>query len=193
MELIFATANKHKIEEVGAILGSDVLLHTLDEYGITEDIPETAASLEGNALLKARYVYKRTKCNCFADDTGLEVAGLGGEPGVHSARYAPGAGHDSQANMELLLARLAGKVDRRARFRTVFALIIDGHERLIEGVVGGQIIMVARGCGGFGYDPIFVPTGYDKTFAELTSVEKNAISHRGRAAMALRDYLAKLR
>ncbi|MEG1588038.1 MAG: RdgB/HAM1 family non-canonical purine NTP pyrophosphatase [Mucinivorans sp.] len=191
MELIFATANKHKLEEISAVLGDQIVLRTLIDCGITQEIPETAATLEGNALQKARYVYEHTGSNCFADDTGLEVASLGGEPGVRSARYAPGLGHDSAANMALLLSRLAGKDDRSARFRTVIALIIDGMEYCVEGRVDGTIIFEPRGDGGFGYDPIFVPEGSDLTFAQMTNDEKNTISHRGRAAMAMRDLMAR--
>lgn len=190
MELIFATANKHKIEEVSSILGSRFSLRTLPDCGITQDIAETADTLEGNALIKARYVYEHTGKDCFADDTGLEVEALGGEPGVRSARYAPGAGHDSQANMALLLKNLEGSTNRRARFRTVIALIVNGTEYLVEGSVEGQIIEQQHGAKGFGYDPIFVADGCTETFAQISAEEKNAISHRGRATKALLELLS---
>lgn len=193
--LIFATANRHKLQEVASVLGDRVALRTLTDCGITEDIAETADTLEGNALLKARYVYERTGCDCFADDTGLEVAALGGEPGVRSARYAAAAGesgHDNKANMALLLKNLEGATDRSARFRTVIALIYKGEEYLIEGQVAGHIIEVERGVEGFGYDPVFVPDGFKETFAEMSLEAKNKISHRGRATAALKEKLAEL-
>ena len=189
-EIIFSTNNAHKLGEVQALLEGKFALKTLRECGITEDIPETAETLEGNALLKARYVHERTGADCFADDTGLEVDALGGEPGVRSARYATD-GHDDQANKRLLLERLEGKENREAQFRTAVALILGGEEYLFEGVVRGEITTSERGDGGFGYDPLFVPEGYDKTFAELSAEEKNAISHRGRAVRKLAEFLRK--
>ncbi len=193
MKLIFATANRHKIDEVSAVLGPGFELDTPASAGITEEIPETAPTLEGNALQKARYIYERTGADCFADDTGLEVGALGGEPGVWSARYASlageGAPHDSAANVARLLCRLSGVEDRRARFRTVIALILGGREFLFEGTVEGFIIDTPRGTGGFGYDPVFVPEGFDRTFAEMTAAEKNVLSHRGRATGALAEFL----
>lgn len=190
MKIVFATNNAHKLQEVQQVLGSEFELITLRDCGVTEDIPENEPTLEGNALAKSRYIYQRTGYDCFADDTGLEVDALGGEPGVRSARYATD-GHDDQANKQLLLERLEGKEKREAQFRTAVALILGGEEYLFEGVVRGEITTSERGEGGFGYDPLFVPEGYDKTFAELSAEEKNAISHRGRAVRKLADFLRK--
>lgn len=187
-QIIFATNNAHKLSEVQAVLGDRFRLITLAECGITEDIPEDAPTLEGNALQKARYVHERTGVDCFADDTGLEVDALDGAPGVHSARYATD-GHDFAANNRLLLRNLAGAADRSAHFRTVIALILDGREYLFEGRVDGRIVESEAGCGGFGYDPLFVPEGFDRTFAEMGADEKNAISHRGRAVRRLVEFL----
>ena len=158
------------------------------EYGVTEEIPEEQETLEGNASQKAHYLHDRTGCDCFADDTGLEVEALGGAPGVHSARYATD-GHDFAANNRLLLRNLEGVANRRARFRTVISLILGGEERLFEGIVEGRIIDRETGHEGFGFDPLFVPDGYDRTFAEMTTEEKNAVSHRARAVRKLADYL----
>ena len=187
-ELIFATNNAHKLEEVEAVLGDRFRLLTPRDYGITEEIPEEQPTLDGNALQKARYIHERTGRDCFADDTGLEVEALGGAPGVHSARYATD-GHDFAANNRLLLRNLAGASTRRARFRTVIALILDGREMLFQGAVEGRIAETEAGCGGFGYDPLFVPEGCDRTFAEMTDEQKNALSHRGRAVRKLAEYL----
>lgn len=187
-KLIFATNNAHKLEEVRAIVGTQFELVTLREAGITEDIPEEEPTIEGNALAKARYVWQKTGCDCFADDTGLEVDALGGAPGVHSARYATD-GHDFAANREKLLCEMDGKKVRTARFRTVVALIEGGAERCFEGVVEGEITTKERGEGGFGYDCLFQPLGYERTFAELAAEEKNAISHRGRAVAKLAKWL----
>ena len=187
-EIIFATNNAHKLSEVQALLGDKFHLVTLRDCGITEDIPETADTLEGNASQKSHYLYDRVGKNCFADDTGLEVEVLGGAPGVRSARYATD-GHDFEANNRLLLKNLEGEANRKARFRTVISLILDGEEHLFEGVVEGRITESAAGCGGFGYDPLFVPDGYDCTFAEMSADEKNAISHRGRAVQKLVEFL----
>ena len=192
MKIIFATNNRHKLEEVQAVLGEGFRLVTPRELGITEDIPEEQATLEGNASQKAHYLHDRTGENCFADDTGLEVAALDGAPGVRSARYA-GPGHDSQKNMELPLHNMEGKTDRRARFRTVISLILDGEEHLFEGTVEGTIIDAPRGEAGFGYDPVFVPDGHDTTFAEMSAEAKNAISHRGRAVAKLVSFLTSQR
>lgn len=191
MELIFATNNAHKLTEVCSVLGTRIKVKTLSECGITEDIPETAPTLEGNALIKARYIFDKTGCDCFADDTGLEVEALGGQPGVHSARYAPGVSHDSQANMALLLSNMQGQTNRRARFRTVIALILDGKEYLFQGSVEGTITTSASGTGGFGYDPIFVADGFTQTFAQMDSEAKNVMSHRGRATEALAAFLSQ--
>jgi XTP/dITP diphosphohydrolase len=190
-QLVFATNNKHKLEEVGDILGDAIELLSLNDIECHDDIPETADTLEGNALIKAHYIYDKYHKNCFADDTGLEVEALGDEPGVYSARYAGGDGHDSEANMTKLLNKLEGEENRKARFRTVVALIIDGEEHLFEGIVNGSIIKERRGGKGFGYDPIFVPDGYEETFAELGEEVKNTISHRARAVKKLTQFLNK--
>lgn len=188
MELIFATNNRHKLEEVQAILGDTFRLLTPADCGITEDIPEEQPTLEGNALQKARYIHDRTGKNCFADDTGLEVEALNGEPGVYSARYA-GESKDSGDNMDLLLKNLQGQSNRKARFRTAIALILNDEEHLFEGIVDGAIRQTKSGTEGFGYDPIFQPDGYDVTFAEMDLPAKNAISHRGRAIRKLTAFL----
>ena len=190
-QIIFATNNAHKLGEVQALLGDKVQLTTLRECGITEDIPETAETLEGNALQKARYVYERTGADCFADDTGLEVDALDGAPGVHSARYATD-GHDFAANNRLLLKNLEGETNRRANFRTVIALILNGEEHLFEGRVDGEITLQESGNGGFGYDPLFIPEGHEVTFADMSAEQKNAISHRGRAVAKLVEFLKQI-
>lgn len=188
--LVFATNNLHKLEEVRDILGGSFRIASLKEIGCTDDIPETADTLEGNALQKARYVKDKFGYDCFADDTGLEVEALGGAPGVFSARYA-GPGHDSEANMRKLLKELEGKTNRQAQFRTVVALLLEGREYTFEGIVRGTILTERRGTAGFGYDPVFVPEGYAETFAEMGSEEKNRISHRARAVQKLADFLYK--
>ena len=188
MQIVFATNNIHKLEEIRDILGDGIEVLSLRDIGCTDDIPETGKTLEENAKQKAQYVYERYNVDCFADDTGLEVAALGGKPGVMSARYAGGAGHDSEANMAKLLREMSQTADRRARFRTVIALMRHSHEpqtELFEGIVNGVIIREKRGCEGFGYDPLFVPDGFDKTFAELGEDVKNTISHRSRAVKKL--------
>lgn len=194
-KLVFATNNVHKIAEIRAIIGDKFPVVSLDEIGCREEIPETAGTLEGNALQKARWVCRRFHCDCFADDTGLEVEALGGEPGVMSARYASangrGEGHDSSANSALLLERMNGIENRKARFRTAIALIIGGKETLVDGIVTGTIAKAPRGAEGFGYDPLFIPDGSSKTFAEMTADEKNSISHRRRASEALLKVLEK--
>lgn len=187
-EIIFATNNAHKLSEVQALLGDEYRLLTPRDCGITEDIPETAATLDGNASQKSHYLHERVGKNCFADDTGLEVEALGGEPGVRSARYATD-GHDFAANNRLLLRNLEGVKNRKARFRTVISLLLDGEEHLFEGIVEGHIAASEAGCGGFGYDPLFIPDGYDCTFAEMSAEQKNAISHRGRAVQRLVAFL----
>ena len=191
MKIVFATNNAHKLGEVSQVVGDKFELVTLRECGITEDIPEDAPTLEGNALAKARYVYSRTGLNCFADDTGLEVDALGGEPGVRSARYATD-GHDDEANKRLLLERMQGVENRAAQFRTAVALIIDGEEYLFEGIVRGDIATEEHGEGGFGYDPLFFPEGGEKTFAEMSAEAKNEISHRGRAVRKLAEFLQSM-
>lgn len=188
MKIVFATHNAHKVSEVQAVLGSEYQLVTATEAGITEEIPEAQPTIEGNALQKARYVYEHTGLNCFADDTGLEVEALNGAPGVYSARYA--GEHVSYAdNNVLLLKNLAGCENRKARFSTVIALIVDGKEYLFEGRVEGTIATEPHGEGGFGYDPLFVPEGSQLTFAEMSSEAKNKISHRGRAVAKLVAFL----
>ena len=188
-KLVFATNNAHKLEEVSAILGDQVELLSLNDIGCQADIPETAETLEGNALLKSSYIYKNYHLDCFADDTGLEVEALNGAPGVYSARYAGGEGHDAQANMLKLLHELDGKENRKAQFRTAISLILDGKEYLFEGVIKGEIIKEKRGDSGFGYDPVFMPEGYDRTFAELGNDIKNQISHRALAVQKLCEFL----
>lgn len=189
--LVFATNNKHKLDEVRKITSGQVEIVSLSDIQCYDDIPETADTLEGNALQKARYIHTHFKTDCFADDTGLEVKALNGAPGVYSARYA-GPGHDSEANMRKLLAALDGERDREARFRTVIALILDGKEYLFEGIVNGHIIEEEKGSAGFGYDPIFVPDGYRQTFAELGDDIKNQISHRAMATHKLADFLSTI-
>lgn len=186
--LVFATNNAHKLEEIREILGEKFHIVSLKELGCQEDIPEEQDTLEGNALQKARYIRDKYKVNCFADDTGLEIEALGGEPGVYSARYA-GDGHDSEANMRKVLDKMSGEINRRARFRTVIALLLDGQEHLFEGEVRGEILRERHGEGGFGYDPIFRPEGFTQSFAEMSLEDKNKISHRGRATEALRKFL----
>ena len=189
--LVFATNNAHKLEEIRAILGNSIEILSLADIHCHADIPETADTLEGNARQKSRYVYEHYGLDCFADDTGLEVESLGGAPGVYSARYANGQGHDSQANMNKLLKEMEEKNDRKAQFRTIISLIEKGEERQFEGIVKGQITREKRGESGFGYDPIFQPDGYETTFAELGSDIKNRMSHRARAVAALCEYLRK--
>lgn len=187
-KMVVATNNAHKLKEIAAILGQEIELLSLKDIQCFADIPETADTLEGNARQKAMYIYENYGMDCFADDTGLEVEALGGAPGVFSARYA-GEGHDSEANMQKLLKELAGKENRKAQFRTVICLIRNGKEHLFEGIVKGEIIQEKRGGEGFGYDPIFVPEGYDLTFAELGDDVKNTISHRTRAVEKLCQFL----
>lgn len=200
MKIVFATNNQHKLQEIRDILGSEFEIVSLKDIGCDVDIPETGNTLEENAMQKAQYVYDHYNLSCFADDTGLEVEALNGEPGVHSARYAEGTDHDSEANMAKLLRNLEGKDNRKARFRTVIALIqkqdvcpcgctsIKKVNRF-EGIVDGSIATEKHGTAGFGYDPIFVPEGYDNSFAELGESIKNGISHRARAVAKLAEYL----
>lgn len=189
-KLVFATNNRHKADEIRRMIGADYDILTLSEIGCDEEIEENADTLEGNAEIKARYVKEHYGYDCFADDTGLEVEALGGAPGVMSARYA-GAAHDSKANMARLLQEMEGKTDRRARFRTVIALVSGDRLTLMDGVVNGEITVEASGSDGFGYDPVFRPEGSALTFAEMSAEAKNAISHRGRATAKLIDYLSK--
>lgn len=186
--LVFATNNPHKAEEVGQILGPGFSIKTLKDIGCYEEIEETASTLEGNALLKARYVKEKYGYDCFSEDTGLEVEALGGAPGVHTARYA-GEEKSPEANMALLLKNLSDKKSRSARFRTVIALVMNGTETLIEGICEGRIAVGKQGEGGFGYDPVFIPQGFAQTFAELGEEIKNRISHRALATEKFRRML----
>lgn len=186
--LCFATNNQHKITEVRAHLGSDFRLVGLSDIGCTEDLPEEQSTLEGNSFQKAEYVYKNFGVACFADDTGLEVEALQGAPGVYSARYA-GDQRSADDNIKLLLKNLAGTQHRKAQFRTVITLMTPSLTKQFEGIVTGQIINEYRGSGGFGYDPVFLPDGFNKTLAEMSMEEKNAISHRARAVNKLVDFL----
>ena len=188
MKLVFATNNRHKLNEVRAIVGDKVEVLSLNDIGCHDDIPETADTLQGNALIKARYIYEKFGVDCFADDTGLEVEALDGAPGVYSARYA-GEECDSEANMQKLLQNLTGKSNRNAQFRTVIALIIKGEEKLFNGIVKGTITEEKRGDSGFGYDPVFVPEGFSESFAQRSGDMKNSISHRYRATLELSNYL----
>lgn len=190
MELIFATHNQHKTEEVREIAASFIQIKNLKDIGCFEEIPETADTLPGNALQKARYVHEHFHVNCFADDTGLEVEALDGRPGVYSARFA-GEHCTYQDNVDKLLREMKGRTNRKACFKTVVALILDGKEYLFEGRVDGRIIEDQRGMSGFGYDPVFLPEGFNRTFAEMSDEEKNSISHRGRAIRKMMDFLKK--
>lgn len=187
--IVFATQNPNKVREVQEMLPDHFKIKSLADIGCTEDIPETQATIEGNAIQKATYVYEKYGVDCFAEDTGLEVASLDGAPGVYTARYA-GPQRDAGDNMDLLLKNLAGKADRSARFKTVIALILDGETHTFEGIVDGQIAQRRSGEGGFGYDPVFLPEGQQKSFAEMDKVAKNAISHRGRALSGLLSFFA---
>lgn len=188
MKLVFATNNKHKLQEVRDIVGDRVEVLSLADINCYDDIPETADTLQGNALIKARHIYEKYGLDCFADDTGLEVEALDGAPGVYSARYA-GDECDSEANMRKLLENLTGKTNRNAQFRTVIALIVKGEEMLFNGIVKGAIATEKRGDSGFGYDPIFIPEGHRESFAQMSSEMKNSMSHRFRATQQLGDYL----
>lgn len=197
MKIVFATNNKHKLEEIREILGSGFDVVSLKDIGCNVDIPETGDTLEENARQKAEYVFSRYGLDCFADDTGLEVEALDDAPGVHSARYAEGTDHDSRANMAKLLREMAGKANRKARFRTVISLIRHdadhplGREQQFEGVVEGRISTSPHGSEGFGYDPVFVPDGHTESFAQLGEAVKNTISHRARAVKKLVDELTR--
>lgn len=186
--LVFVTNNAHKLKEIREILGNQFELLSLSDLNIEEEIPETADTLAGNALQKARYILNRTHYDCFADDTGLEVEALQGAPGVYSARYA-GENASFDDNMNKLIQALEGQTNRKACFKTVIALVLNGEEQLFEGRVPGQILGEKRGKEGFGYDPIFQPEGFDLTFAEMDAALKNSISHRGRAVRKLVDFL----
>ena len=188
MKIVFATNNTHKLEEIRRMLRGSHQIVSLAEIGCHEDIPEEQDTLEGNALQKARYIKQHYGYDCFADDTGLEIDALGGRPGVYSARYA-GEAKDSEANMCKVLAEMQGHSDRRARFRTVIALILGNEEHLFEGKVEGEILTARQGSAGFGYDPVFRPDGYDRSFAEMDPDTKNSISHRGEATRKLAAFL----
>lgn len=188
MKLVFATNNKHKLQEVRDIVGDRVEVLSLADIDCHDDIPETADTLQGNALIKARHIYEKYGLDCFADDTGLEVEAIDGAPGVYSARYA-GEDCDSEANMRKLLENLTGKTNRNAQFRTVIALIINGEEMLFNGIVKGTIATEKKGDSGFGYDPVFVPEGYSESFAQMSGEMKNSMSHRFRATRQLADFL----
>lgn len=196
MKIVFATNNKNKLREIREILGDSFEILSLSDIGCHEDIPETGNTIEENAHQKASYIVDKYDHDCFADDTGLEVEALGGEPGVHSARYAEGTDHDSEANMAKLLRKLGNNNNRNARFRTCISLIQKGsdgkyHEHQFEGEVKGHIDYEKHGTEGFGYDPVFIPEGYDKSFAELGEDIKNTISHRARAVAKLSQFLKK--
>lgn len=188
MKLVFATNNKHKLQEVRDIVGDRVEVLSLADIDCHDDIPETADTLQGNALIKARHIYEKYGLDCFADDTGLEVEAIDGAPGVYSARYA-GEECDSEANMRKLLENLTGKTNRNAQFRTVIALIINGEEMFFNGIVKGTIATEKKGDSGFGYDPVFVPEGYSESFAQMSGEMKNSMSHRFRATRQLADFL----
>ena len=192
-EIVFATNNEHKLSEIRSILGEEFEVKSLNDIGCHEEIPEDFDTLEDNAAQKAHYIFDKYHVDCFADDTGLEVEALNGEPGVHSARYAEGTDHDSEANMDKLLQKLDGQENRNPRFRTVIALIQKGEPEakvsLFQGTVYGVITKEKSGAEGFGYDPIFQPDGYDQTFAELGNDIKNSISHRAHAVSKLAEFL----
>jgi XTP/dITP diphosphohydrolase len=191
MRLVFATHNAHKVSEIKPILPASVNLVSLHNLGFNEEIPETGDTLAANALQKADYIYTRLNCACFADDTGLEVTALGGRPGVYSARYA-GENKSADDNIEKLLTELKGKKDRSAVFKTVIAVIIEGKPKLFEGMVKGTISEKKTGDKGFGYDPVFIPEGHSKSFAQMTREEKNRISHRGLAVKKFAAFLKEI-
>lgn len=190
MKLIIATQNQNKVKELQALMPNFIELHSLKDIGCEDDIPETAKTLEGNASQKSKYVVDKFQVNCFSDDTGLEVDALGGAPGVYSARYA-GPQKNSEDNMDLLLKNLEGESNRKARFRTVISLILNEKEFMFDGIVEGHISESKMGEKGFGYDPVFIPDGFTKSFAQMSANEKNAISHRGRAVEKLIQFLKK--
>lgn len=193
MKICFATNNKKKLEEVrGALKDTEISILSLEEIGCREELPETGDTLTANAIQKARFVYQKFRVNCFADDTGLEALALDGAPGVYTGRFA-GEPRSDERNIDLLLEKLLGKDNREARFRTVIALVLEDREYLFEGMAVGKITMERSGDGGFGYDPVFLPNGFNKTFAQLDLVEKNAISHRGEAVRKLVSFLTSSR
>lgn len=187
MELVFATNNAHKLEEVQQMVGDKFILKSLNDIGCTDDIPETGVTFEENAKQKTDYLVSKYNVNCFGDDSGLEINALDGEPGVYSARYS--GSRDMEKNIDLVLEKLQGKADRSARFKTIISLFVNGEHHFFEGTVEGRIINERTGTEGFGYDPIFIPNGYEKTFAEMSLEEKNKISHRSQAVAKLVDFL----
>jgi XTP/dITP diphosphohydrolase len=187
MQLCFATNNAHKLKEIRAILGDSFELKTLNEIGCEEELPETTETIEGNSHQKAQYVWEHFHIDCFADDSGLEITALNGAPGVHSAYYSGTRNH--QQNIERVLSELQGAVDRSAQFKTVITLILNGEARQFEGIIKGNLLHQPLGKEGFGYDPLFVPEGHDRTFAEMTLEEKGKLSHRARAFSKLVDFL----
>jgi XTP/dITP diphosphohydrolase len=191
MKIVFATQNINKKNEISQIVGSKIDILSLQDIDCNDDIPETQPTIEGNASQKAYYIYDRYKINCFADDTGMEVKALFGAPGVYSARYA-GESHNYEANLQKVLLEMSNELNRTARFKTVISLVIDGNEIQFEGIVNGKLLYEKRGENGFGYDPIFLPDGYNQTFAEMSAELKNSISHRGIAVRKLTEYLQNL-
>jgi XTP/dITP diphosphohydrolase len=191
MKIVFASNNKNKIQEIQSMLPESIEIVSLESIGCFEEIPETAETIEGNAILKANYITQKFGFDCFADDTGLEVDTLDGQPGVYSARYA-GEQRNAEDNMNKLLEQLLDKPNRYAQFKTVIALNFQGKQHLFTGIASGEITLEKMGTGGFGYDPIFKPTGYENTFAELSMKVKNEISHRGKATKALLDFLKNI-
>jgi XTP/dITP diphosphohydrolase len=191
MKIVFASNNKNKIHEIQSMLSESIQIVSLESIGCFEEIPETAATIEGNAILKANYITQKYGFDCFADDTGLEVDSLDGQPGVHSARYA-GEQKNADDNMNKLLEQLLDKPNRNAQFKTVIALNLKGKQHLFTGIASGEITLEKMGTGGFGYDPIFKPTGFENTFAELSLEVKNEISHRGKATKALLEFLKNI-
>jgi len=187
MELVFSTNNAHKLEEVQQMVGDKFILKSLNDIGCTDDIPETGVTFEENAKQKTDYLVSKYNVNCFGDDSGLEINALDGEPGVYSARYS--GSRDMEKNIDLVLEKLEGKADRSARFKTIISLFVNGEQHFFEGTVEGHIINERTGTEGFGYDPIFIPNGYEKTFAEMSLEEKNKISHRSQAVAKLVDFL----
>jgi len=191
MKIVFASNNKNKIHEIQSMLPENIQIVSLESIGCFEEIPETAATIDGNAILKANYITQNYGLDCFADDTGLEVDSLNGQPGVYSARYA-GEQKNADDNMNRLLEELSNKSNRNAQFKTVIALNLKGNQYLFTGIASGEITLEKKGTGGFGYDPIFKPSGYENTFAELSLEVKNEISHRGKATKLLIEFLQKV-
>jgi len=187
MELVFASSNEHKVKEIREITGADIILKSLNDIACFDDIPETGSTFAENAIQKSSYIFDRYACNCFADDSGLEIDALNGEPGVYSARYS--GSRDFEQNMQLVLNKMEGQKDRNARFKTVISLILNGKEHYFEGSIEGKITLKRSGNKGFGYDPIFKPDGYEISFAEMDPAEKNRISHRAIAIKKLISFL----